>query len=155
MTVLKSGLHSHHCYRRFSRVSWSGGRSAILRPWRIGMCCMRRIFLSRPYCRSRRWRRHRLRRGILSEWPCKKVYLIVRKDYLRASKVMQKRVLTRRTSRFYSTPRHSVCLEKEFVEGAHLIEYAGTDRAKNSTSTSTDSSWQSDTNRIPIYSRPR
>ena len=39
---------------------------------RIGMCYMRRIFLSRPYCRSRRWRRHRMRRGILSEWPCKK-----------------------------------------------------------------------------------
>lgn len=58
----------------------------------------------------------------------KKVYLVVRKDHLRASKVMQQRVL--------QTPNISVLFNtntvglfgNEVLEGAHMVENAGTDR---------------------------
>lgn len=57
-----------------------------------------------------------------------KVYMIVRKDHLRASKVMQQRVL--------SNPKITVLLNtntlglfgEEVLEGAHLVEYRGTER---------------------------
>lgn len=58
----------------------------------------------------------------------KKVYLIVRKDYLRASKVMQKRVLDKENITILLNTQTLGLFGKEFVEGAHLIEYAGTDR---------------------------
>lgn len=58
----------------------------------------------------------------------KKVYLIVRKDYLRASKVMQKRVLDKENITILFNTQTLGLFGKEFVEGAHLIEYAGTDR---------------------------
>ena len=58
----------------------------------------------------------------------KKVYLIVRKDYLRASKVMQKRVLAKENITILFNTQTLGLFGKEFVEGAHLIEYAGTDR---------------------------
>ncbi len=58
----------------------------------------------------------------------KKVYLIVRKDYLRASKVMQKRVLDKENITIIFNTQTLGLFGKEFVEGAHLIEYAGTDR---------------------------
>lgn len=58
----------------------------------------------------------------------KKVYLIVRKDYLRASKVMQKRVLDKENITILFNTQTLGLFGKEFVEGAHLIEYSGTDR---------------------------
>ncbi len=58
----------------------------------------------------------------------KKVYLIVRKDYLRASKVMQKRILDKENITILFNTQTLGLFGKEFVEGAHLIEYAGTDR---------------------------
>lgn len=58
----------------------------------------------------------------------KKVYLIVRKDYLRASKVMQKRVLDKENITILFNTQTLGLFGKEFVEGAHLIEYAGTER---------------------------
>ena len=58
----------------------------------------------------------------------KKVYLIVRKEYLRASKVMQKRVLDKENITILFNTQTLGLFGKEFVEGAHLIEYAGTDR---------------------------
>ncbi|MEG2401652.1 MAG: thioredoxin-disulfide reductase [Muribaculaceae bacterium] len=55
-----------------------------------------------------------------------KVYLIVRKDYLRASKVMQKRVLdTQNISVLYNTNTLGLYGEHG-VEGAHLITHVGT-----------------------------
>ena len=59
---------------------------------------------------------------------CKKVYLVVRKDYLRASKVMQRRVL--------DNPKITVLFNSNVIglfgdpvlQGAHLIEYVGTER---------------------------
>lgn len=58
------------------------------------------------------------------------VYMIVRKDHLRASKVMQQRV--------FDTPNIKVLFNtntlglygEDVVEGAHLIEYAGTPQAR-------------------------
>ena len=47
------------------------------------------------------------------------VFLIVRKDYLRASKVMQRRVLDR--------PNTVGLYGDEYLEGAHLVENVGTD----------------------------
>ncbi|WP_289860689.1 thioredoxin-disulfide reductase [uncultured Muribaculum sp.] len=60
----------------------------------------------------------------------KKVYLIVRKDYLRASKVMQKRV--------FDKDNIEVCFETvtkglfgtEFLEGAHLLQFANTEQQR-------------------------
>ena len=53
----------------------------------------------------------------------KKVYLIVRKDHLRASKVMQQRVAeNEKISILFNTNTESLFGE-EFVEGAHLAKY--------------------------------
>ena len=58
----------------------------------------------------------------------KKVYLIVRKDYLRASKVMQQRVLQNpRITVLFNTNTVGL-FGKEVLEGAHLVEYMGTPR---------------------------
>lgn len=56
----------------------------------------------------------------------KHVYMIVRKDYLRASKVMQKRVMEndKITILFNTNTIH--LFGDEFVEGAHLVEFKGT-----------------------------
>ena len=57
-----------------------------------------------------------------------KVYMIVRKDHLRASKVMQQRVSDNpKIEILYNTNTLGLAGE-EFVEGAHLVEYAGTER---------------------------
>lgn len=58
----------------------------------------------------------------------KKVYLIVRKDYLRASKVMQKRVIDKENITILFNTQTLGLFGNEFVEGAHLIEYAGTEK---------------------------
>ena len=86
---------------------------------------MRRIFYRGHYCRSRELAAtpHAKAYYLVA---LQKVYLIVRKDYLRAS-VMQKRVLDRELP---PCNPHGRSGWKKFVEGAHLIEYAGTDRAK-------------------------
>ena len=57
-----------------------------------------------------------------------KVYLIVRKDYLRASKVMQKRVLENpKITVLFNTVTLGL-FGDEVLQGAHLVENAGTDK---------------------------
>jgi thioredoxin reductase (NADPH) len=56
----------------------------------------------------------------------KHVYLIVRKDYLRASKVMQKRVLEKENITILFNTQTRGLFGTEFLEGAHLVEFAGT-----------------------------
>ncbi|MDO5395548.1 MAG: thioredoxin-disulfide reductase [Bacteroidales bacterium] len=58
----------------------------------------------------------------------KKVYLIVRKDYLRASKVMQQRVLQNPKITVLFNTNTVGLFGKEVLEGAHLVEYMGTPR---------------------------
>lgn len=55
----------------------------------------------------------------------KKVYLIVRKNYLRASKVMQKRVFDNEKIEVLFNTNTQGLFGEEFVEGAHLVEYMG------------------------------
>lgn len=58
----------------------------------------------------------------------KKVYMIVRKDYLRASKIMQQRVMENpKISVLFNTQTRGLYGE-ELLEGAHLVQYAGTDK---------------------------
>lgn len=57
-----------------------------------------------------------------------KVYLIVRKDYLRASKVMQKRVLDNPKIDVLFNTNTVELLGDEYLEGARLVENKGTDR---------------------------
>ena len=57
-----------------------------------------------------------------------KVYLIVRKPYLRASKVMQKRVLENPKIQILFNTNTLGLFGEEVVEGAHLVEHAGTDK---------------------------
>lgn len=57
-----------------------------------------------------------------------KVYLIVRKDYLRASKVMQKRVLERENITVLFNTNTISLFGDEVLEGAKLVEYKGTER---------------------------
>lgn len=59
---------------------------------------------------------------------CKKVYLIVRKDYLRASKVMQSRVLDNTKITVLFNSNVIGLFGDPVLEGAHIIEYAGTER---------------------------
>lgn len=54
-----------------------------------------------------------------------KVYLIVRKPYLRASKVMQKRVMEALNIEVLFNTNTEGLYGDEFLEGAHLVEYAG------------------------------
>ncbi len=60
----------------------------------------------------------------------KKVYLIVRKDYLRASKVMQQRVMTKENIKVLFNTQTRGLSGTEFLERAHLVEFAGTDNEK-------------------------
>lgn len=57
-----------------------------------------------------------------------KVYLIVRKPYLRASKVMQQRVFDNPKIQILFNTNTLGLFGDEVVEGAHLVEYAGTDK---------------------------
>lgn len=59
---------------------------------------------------------------------CKKVYLIVRKNYLRASKVMQSRVLDNTKITVLFNSNVIGLFGDPVLEGAHIIEYAGTER---------------------------
>lgn len=59
-----------------------------------------------------------------------KVYMIVRKDYLRASQVMQKRVLNKENIEVLFNTNTLGLFGEEFVEGAHLIEHKGTDKER-------------------------
>lgn len=58
----------------------------------------------------------------------KKVYLIVRKDYLRASKVMQQRVLKKENITVLFNCNTLGLFGEEVVEGAKIIENKGTDK---------------------------
>ncbi|MDE6543235.1 MAG: FAD-dependent oxidoreductase, partial [Muribaculaceae bacterium] len=58
----------------------------------------------------------------------KKVYLIVRKDYLRASKVMQQRVLKKENITVLFNCNTLGLFGDEVVEGAKIIENKGTDK---------------------------
>ncbi|MCM1318681.1 MAG: thioredoxin-disulfide reductase [Bacteroides sp.] len=60
-----------------------------------------------------------------------KVYLIVRKDYLRASKVMQSRVVGKDNIEILFNTNTEGLFGEEFVEGAHLVEHVGTDRERH------------------------
>ncbi len=55
----------------------------------------------------------------------KKVYLIVRKNYLRASKVMQHRVMENEKIEVLYNTNTVGLFGDEFVEGAHLVEHKG------------------------------
>lgn len=57
-----------------------------------------------------------------------KVYLIVRKDHLRASKVMQRRVLENPKITVLFNTNTLGLFGDEVLEGAHLVEYVGTER---------------------------
>jgi thioredoxin reductase (NADPH) len=59
-----------------------------------------------------------------------KVFLIVRKDYLRASKVMQKRVLENPKIEVLFNTNTVDLFGDEFVEGAHLVEFVGTEKER-------------------------
>jgi len=58
----------------------------------------------------------------------KDVFLIVRKDYLRASKVMQRRVLDKPNIKVLFNTNTVGLYGEEFLEGAHLVEHVGTDK---------------------------
>ncbi len=60
-----------------------------------------------------------------------KVYLIVRKDYLRASQVMQRRVFEKENIEVLFNTNTVGLFGEEFVEGAHLVEHKGTDKERN------------------------
>lgn len=59
---------------------------------------------------------------------CHKVYLIVRKDYLRASDVMRKRVAARENITILFNSNTVGLFGEDGVEGAKIVEYKGTDR---------------------------
>ncbi|MCX4260900.1 MAG: thioredoxin-disulfide reductase [Muribaculaceae bacterium] len=56
-----------------------------------------------------------------------KVYMIVRKPYLRASKVMQQRVAEKENIEILFNTNTVGLFGEEFLEGAHLVEHLGTD----------------------------
>ena len=58
----------------------------------------------------------------------KQVYLIVRKPHLRASKVMQKRVTEKENITILYNTNTLGLFGEGFLEGAHLVEHAGTDK---------------------------
>ena len=57
----------------------------------------------------------------------KKVYLIVRKHYLRASKVMQERVQKNEKIEILYNTNTEGLFGEEVLEGAHLVEFVGSD----------------------------
>lgn len=59
---------------------------------------------------------------------CKKVYMIVRKDYLRASTVMQNRVKERENIEILFLCNAVGLFGEDGVEGAHIVRNAGTDK---------------------------
>lgn len=59
-----------------------------------------------------------------------KVYLIVRKDHLRASKVMQQRVADSPKIEVLFNTNTVDLFGDEFVEGAHLVEFKGTEKER-------------------------
>lgn len=59
-----------------------------------------------------------------------KVYMIVRKDYLRASQVMQKRVFDKANIEVLFNTNTVGLFGEEFVEGAHLVEHKGTENER-------------------------
>lgn len=61
----------------------------------------------------------------------KKVYMIVRKDHLRASDVMQRRVFEKENIEVLFNTNTVGLFGEEFVEGAHLVEHKGTDKERN------------------------
>lgn len=60
----------------------------------------------------------------------KKVYMIVRKDHLRASDVMQRRVFEKDNIEVLFNTNTLGLFGEEFVEGAHLIEHMGTENER-------------------------
>lgn len=60
-----------------------------------------------------------------------KVFMIVRKDYLRASKVMQQRVFDKENIEVLFKCNTVGLLGDEYVEGAHLVENKGTDSERH------------------------
>jgi len=60
----------------------------------------------------------------------RKVYLIVRKPMLRASKVMQRRVFDNPKIQILFNTNTLGLFGEEVLEGAHLVEYVGTDKEK-------------------------
>lgn len=60
----------------------------------------------------------------------KKVYLIVRKNYLRASKVMQTRVNECEKIEVLFNTNTVGLIGDEYVEGAHLVEFAGAENER-------------------------
>lgn len=56
----------------------------------------------------------------------KKVYMIVRKPYLRASKAMQQKVTEKDNIEVLFNTNTEGLFGDEFLEGAHLVEFAGT-----------------------------
>ena len=59
-----------------------------------------------------------------------KVYMIVRKDYLRASQVMQKRVFDKENIEVLFNTNTVGLFGEEFLEGAHLVEHKGADKER-------------------------
>lgn len=59
------------------------------------------------------------------------VFLIVRKDHLRASKVMQRRVLDKPNIKVLFNTNTVGLYGAEFLEGAHLVENLGTDNEQH------------------------
>lgn len=57
-----------------------------------------------------------------------KVYMIVRKDYLRASAAMQKRVMEKENIEILFNTNTLGLYGQDGVEGAHLVRFKGTDR---------------------------
>ena len=58
----------------------------------------------------------------------KKVYLIVRKDYLRASKVMQQRAIEKENIEILFNTNTVGLFGEDGVEGAHLVRFKDTDK---------------------------
>lgn len=59
---------------------------------------------------------------------CKKVYMIIRKDHMRASNVMQKRVLERENIEVLFNCNTVGLFGENGVEGAKLVKFKGTDK---------------------------
>ena len=59
---------------------------------------------------------------------CKKVYLVVRNDYLRASEVMQKRVREKENITILFNCNATGLYGEDGVEGAKIVQYVGTEK---------------------------
>lgn len=60
-----------------------------------------------------------------------KVYMIVRKDYLRASQAMQQRLRERANIEILFNTNTTGLFGNDVLEGAHLVEHKGTDRERH------------------------